>query len=65
MTFPTAEPEAFLVNLIDNLQHFVEAEQDAPGVDPWDKDPDYIWKPPGPNRDGGFSGVSENGGPPG
>ena len=40
-------------------------EQDAPGVDPWDKDPNYIWKPPRPDRDGGSHGLPDDGGLPG
>ena len=61
MTTPHSNPEAFWNNLLDRLEQFVEAEQDAPGVSPRDKDPDYIWKPPRPDRDGGGQGVAENG----
>ena len=55
MTFAHSDPEAFWNNLLDNLQQFVEAGQDAPRLAQWDKDPDYIWKPPKPDRDGGAS----------
>jgi len=62
MTTPHGDPEAFWNNLLEKLEQFVEADQDAPRVNPWDKDPDYIWKPPWPDRDGGGSGLPENGG---
>jgi len=62
MTTPHGCPEAFWNNLLDNLQKIVEAEQNAPGVDPWDKDPDYIWKPPRPDRDCGSNCLPEDGG---
>ena len=65
MTTPYGDSKAFWNNLLDNLQQFVEAEQDAPGVDPWDKDQNYIWKPPRPDRDGGSNGLPEVGGLPG
>jgi len=58
----TGDPEPFWNNLLDNLQQFVDAGKDAPGVDPWDKDPDHNWKPPRKDRNGGRPGVSENGG---
>ena len=64
MTPPHSDPEAFWNNLLDNLQQFVEAEHYAPGVDPGDKDPNYIWKPQRPDRDGGGSGLPEDGGLP-
>ena len=65
MTTPHSDPETFWNNLLDNLQQFVEAEQDEPGVEPWDKDPDYIWKPPREDRDRGGSGFPEDSGLPG
>ncbi len=65
MTPPHSNPEAFWNNIFDNFQKFVEAKQNAAGIDPWDKDPDYIWKPPRKDRDCRFNGVSENGGLPG
>ena len=45
---------------MDRLEAFPEAEQDAPGVDPWDKDSDYIWKPPRQDRNGGGDGFPED-----
>ena len=65
MTQPHSNPEEFWNNLLDNLQEFVEAEQDAPGISERDKDRDYIWKPPRPDRDGGRNCVPEDGGLPG
>ena len=64
MTTPHSDPEAFWNNLLDSHQQFVAAKKGAPRVDPWDKDRDYIWKPPRPGRDGGSDGVSEVGGLP-
>ena len=46
------------------MAQFVESEQYAPGIDPWDKNPNYIWNPPRPDRDGGGNCVPENGGLP-
>ena len=55
------EVVAYWRNLLDNLQQFVEAEQDAPRLRPWDKDPNYIWNPPRKDRDGRGDSVPENG----
>ena len=60
MTTPHSNPEAFWNHIFDNFQKFVEAKQNAAGIDPWDKDPDYIWKPQRQDRGGGRHGVPED-----
>ena len=60
MTTPYSDPEAFWNNLLDKLEQVLEAEQDAPGVSERHEDPDCIWKPPRPNRDGRGPGVPED-----
>ena len=65
MTMPSGNPEALWDNLLDNLQQFVEAQQNEPGPSPRDKNPNYIWNPPRPDRDGGSAGFPEDGGLPG
>ena len=60
MTNPGSGSISFGNSLLDRLEAFPEAEQDAPGVDPWDKDSDYIWKPPRQDRNGGGDGFPED-----
>lgn len=50
MTSSRGDPEAFWHKLLNNLPQFVEAERDKSGLDPWDKNPNYIWNPPRPDR---------------
>ena len=58
MTNPGSDSASFWDSLLDRLEEFLEAEQDAPRFSAGNKDSNHIWKLQRPNRDSGGHGVA-------
>ena len=61
MTNPGSDSASFWDSLLDRLEDFLEAAQDAQELHPEDKDSDHTWKPKRQDRAGGSKGFSEDG----